>query len=53
MKNINYQLKLYRDIADIYEKYEEYISKNNLVDFDDLLLLPYQILKNNEILNNS
>lgn len=42
------QLKLYKDIANIYEKYEEYISKNNLVDFDDLLLLPYKILKNNE-----
>ncbi len=42
------QLKLYRDIADIYEKYEDYISKNNLVDFDDLLLLPYKILKGNE-----
>jgi DNA helicase-2/ATP-dependent DNA helicase PcrA len=42
------QLKLYRDIADIYEKYEDYISKNNLVDFDDLLLLPYKILKSNE-----
>ncbi len=44
------QLKLYRDIAEIYEKYEEYITKNNLVDFDDLLLLPYKILKNNESL---
>ena len=42
------QLKLYQDIADIYLQYEEYIEKNNLVDFDDLLLLPYRILKNNE-----
>ena len=42
------QLKLYQDIADIYLQYEEYIEKNNLVDFDDLLLLPYKILKNNE-----
>ncbi|MDY0051955.1 MAG: UvrD-helicase domain-containing protein [Aliarcobacter sp.] len=41
------QLKLYQQIAEVYEKYEEYIAKNNLVDFDDLLLLPYQILKNN------
>ena len=42
------QLKLYQDIADIYEQYEEYIQKNNLVDFDDLLLLPYKILKENQ-----
>lgn len=42
------QLKLYQQIADVYEKYEAYLTKNNLVDFDDLLLLPYQILKNNE-----
>ncbi|MFV0563466.1 ATP-dependent helicase [Malaciobacter mytili] len=38
------QLKLYQQIADIYEKYENYLEKNNLVDFDDLLLLPYKIL---------
>jgi DNA helicase-2/ATP-dependent DNA helicase PcrA len=42
------QLKLYQQIADVYEKYEEYLEKNNLVDFDDLLLLPYRILKDNE-----
>jgi DNA helicase-2/ATP-dependent DNA helicase PcrA len=42
------QLKLYQQIADIYEKYEAYLEKNNLVDFDDLLLLPYKILKNNQ-----
>lgn len=40
------QGKLYQEIADIYEKYEEHLLKNNLVDFDDLLLLPYRILKN-------
>ena len=44
------QLKLYQQIADVYEKYEEYLLKNNLVDFDDLLLLPYKILSNNEAL---
>ena len=37
------QGKLYSEIADIYEKYEEHLLKNNLVDFDDLLLLPYKI----------
>jgi DNA helicase-2/ATP-dependent DNA helicase PcrA len=42
------QLKLYQDIANVYEKYEDYLLKNNLVDFDDLLLLPYKILSKNE-----
>ncbi|MGB0989482.1 MAG: ATP-dependent helicase [Halarcobacter sp.] len=44
------QLKLYKDIAEVYEKYEDYLQKNNLVDFDDLLLLPYLILEKNEAL---
>lgn len=30
--------------AVVYEQYENYLQKNNLVDFDDLLLLPYKIL---------
>ena len=42
------QLKLYQQIADVYEKYQAYLLKNNLVDFDDLLLLPYEILKKNK-----
>jgi len=42
------QGKLYTQIADIYALYEEHLLKNNLVDFDDLLLLPYKILKNNK-----
>ena len=42
------ELKLYQQIADVYEKYENYLEKNNLVDFDDLLLLPYKILLANE-----
>ena len=42
------QLKLYQQIAAVYEKYEDYLHKNNLVDFDDLLLLPYKILLKNE-----
>ena len=42
------QLKLYTQIADIYEKYEAYLLKNNLVDFDDLLLLPYKIMDKNK-----
>jgi DNA helicase-2/ATP-dependent DNA helicase PcrA len=44
------QLKLYQQVADVYEKYEAYLLKNNLVDFDDLLLLPYKILSQNETL---
>ncbi|MDY0327147.1 MAG: UvrD-helicase domain-containing protein [Arcobacteraceae bacterium] len=39
--------KIYKQIADIYEKYENYLLENNLVDFDDLLLLPYRILESN------
>lgn len=44
------QLKVYQQIADIYEKYENYLHDNNLVDFDDLLLLPYKILEQNKTL---
>ncbi|MEA3384692.1 MAG: UvrD-helicase domain-containing protein [Campylobacterota bacterium] len=42
------QDKYYTQIADIYEKYQNYLVLNNLVDFDDLLLLTYQILLNDE-----
>ncbi len=42
------QDKLYTQIADVYEKYENYLFENNLVDFDDLLLLAYKILEENE-----
>lgn len=38
----------YRTIANLYERYEKYIKDNNLVDFDDLLVLPYKILDANE-----
>ena len=38
----------YKKIATIYKKYEEYLAQNNLVDFDDLLALPYKILEENE-----
>jgi len=40
--------KLYSKISQVYELYEAYLLKNNLVDFDDLLLLTYNILKDNE-----
>lgn len=38
----------YKKIAILYEKYEKYIVENNLVDFDDLLVLPYKILDMDE-----
>jgi len=38
----------YKKIAQTYEQYEKYIKDNNLVDFDDLLVLPYKILDENE-----
>lgn len=38
----------YKKIASLYEKYENYLHENNLVDFDDLLALPYKILENNQ-----
>ncbi len=37
--------EIQKEIASVYGKYENYIAQNNLVDFDDLLLLPYTILK--------
>jgi len=42
------ELKDYKQIANIYEKYQANIEENNLVDFDDLLMLTYKILDNNE-----
>jgi len=42
------ELPNYKKIAQIYEQYEKYIKDNNLVDFDDLLVLPYKILEAND-----
>ncbi|MDR0747759.1 MAG: UvrD-helicase domain-containing protein [Helicobacteraceae bacterium] len=42
----------YNKLSDIYRRYQEYLVANSLVDFDDLLLLPYRILKNNLELKN-
>jgi len=42
------ELPDYKKIANIYEVYQKNIEENNLVDFDDLLMLTYQILKHNE-----
>ena len=38
----------YKKMAYIYDKYQNYLLENNLVDFDDLLLLTYKILNENE-----
>ncbi len=38
----------YKKVAKIYETYQNNLLENNLVDFDDLLALPYKILSNNE-----
>ncbi|RDU72097.1 ATP-dependent helicase [Helicobacter brantae] len=36
-----------RKIAKVYEEYQEYLLRNNLLDFDDLLYLTYLILEQN------
>ncbi|CAM2893626.1 ATP-dependent helicase [Helicobacter burdigaliensis] len=36
----------YQHIAKVYNKYQEFLLQNNRVDFDDLLLLPLEILEN-------
>lgn len=40
----------YKKIAEVYAKYEEYLQKNNLVDFDDLIALTYKLLNENPAL---
>jgi len=49
-KDINTKAELpdYKKIAKIYEEYQNEITENNLVDFDDLLMLTYQILKEDD-----
>lgn len=45
--------ELSRQIARIYALYEDYLLKHNMLDFDDLLLLPYRILRDNADLRES
>ncbi len=40
----------YKQIAEVYAKYEEYLQENNLVDFDDLIALTYKLLDENPAL---
>jgi len=42
------KLENYKKIASYYQKYEDYLAQNNLVDFDDLLALTYKILDEND-----
>ena len=42
------ELPDYKKIAIIYKDYQDEIVENNLVDFDDLLMLTYQILEQND-----
>lgn len=44
------ELPDYKKVAAIYAQYQSNIIENNLVDFDDLLMLTYQILKEDEAL---
>jgi DNA helicase-2/ATP-dependent DNA helicase PcrA len=41
------ELPDYKKIANIYVEYQKNIEENNLVDFDDLLMLTYKILSEN------
>ena len=42
------ELSDYKKIANVYVKYQANIEENNLVDFDDLLMLTYKILSEND-----
>ncbi|RRS31238.1 MAG: ATP-dependent DNA helicase [Epsilonproteobacteria bacterium (ex Lamellibrachia satsuma)] len=42
------ELPDYKKVAKIYERYQANIEENNLVDFDDLLMLTYKILDEND-----
>lgn len=43
----------YREVGKVYAQYQEYLEQKNLVDFDDLLYLPFLILQNNFALAQS
>ncbi len=40
----------YKQIAEVYRKYEAYLLENNLLDFDDLIALTYKLLDENPAL---
>lgn len=37
----------YKHIAKVYQKYQDFLEQKNMVDFDDLLLLPLEIMQKN------
>lgn len=43
----------HEDNAEVYAQYEAYLGRANAVDFDDLLLKPYQILVRDEQIRNA
>jgi len=43
----------YKRIASIYQTYQEYLVENNLVDFDDLLMLTHELLEIDEELRKN
>jgi len=43
----------YKRIASIYQTYQEYLIENNLVDFDDLLMLTHELLEVDDELRKS
>lgn len=47
---INAESKEEKELARIYNLYTNQLNEQNLLDFDDLLLLPYQILKHDQSL---
>ncbi|WP_225696026.1 ATP-dependent helicase [Candidatus Phytoplasma sp. AldY-WA1] len=50
-KQINIELRSSEE-KQIFNFYEEYLKKNNFLDFDDLIIYTYQILKNNTSLTS-
>ena len=46
------RLPNFKKIAALYKKYQDYLEENNLVDFDDLLVLTYKILDSDTELCN-
>lgn len=50
--NTFFNTPIEKKVVDIYKEYENIIHRNNSLDFDDLLVLPVKLFKeNNEVLN--
>jgi DNA helicase-2/ATP-dependent DNA helicase PcrA len=47
------ELFQYQQIAKVFQKYEDYLNENNLVDFDDLIALTFKLLDENPALAQS